>query len=76
MLVQHILAIQPYIKPYNKQIPKHNGEEEWDKQILSAADDMMISGKRRRSPIVIVPHRNVLEKVASHQRFIKYVIIR
>ena len=35
---------------------------EWDK--------IMIAGKRRRSPIVIVPHRNVLEKVASHQRFI------
>ena len=31
---------------------------------------MEIAGKRRRSPIVIVPHRNVLEKVASHQRFI------
>ena len=31
---------------------------------------MTIAGKRRRSPIVIAPHRNVLEKVASHQRFI------
>lgn len=43
-------------------------EEEQDPTLCFQFARKKAPGKRRRSPIVIVPHRNVLEKVASHQR--------
>ena len=51
-------SVYRIIQEKGSEVPASRGK----KQIIKE-----ITGKRRRSPIVVAPHRNVLEKVASHE---------